>query len=256
MSHQFYDFVWEHHFGSPTEKLIMLRLAKHADENGKSWPKIQTLAKFCGVSSRTVQRQIKEFERAGLLEIRKEYRDDGGQTTNRYFITLPSVKAMLPSDRGVIGGVSPTSPLPQTAICHTGDDTAVTPQELPTEAKIEIQQLTHDELQYPARLKASDQVWIIKLLQGVPHQDAQLLLDELTAALSAGRIKGTSSRWFYGLLQNYNKGNFCPLARPSKPEPTPSKRIIDEVEELKPRSEIGASALNILKRKVLNKTSH
>ncbi|WP_338486251.1 hypothetical protein VRB68_21895 [Pseudomonas trivialis] len=56
--------------------------------------------------------------------------------------------------------------------------------------------------------------------------------------------------------KNYNKGNFCPLAKPSKPEPTSNKRIIEEAEELKPRSEIGASALESLKRKTLIKPSN
>lgn len=251
MSHTICNLVWARRFGSPTEKLIMLELARYADEKGKCWPKVKTIASSCLISSRTVQRQIKEFEQAGLLTIQKEYRNDGGQTTNRYFISISTLTALAPTDNAVIGGMTSTSPLPQTAGCHMGDDTVVTSQELPTEPTIEIQQLTENDLLYPARLKASDLVWIIKLLQDVPHQDAQLLLDELAAALSAGRIKGTSSRWFYGLLKNYNKGSFCPLAKPSKPEPTPDKYIIEEVKELKPRSEIGASTLESLKRKSL-----
>ena len=257
MNHTVNNLVWARRFGSPTEKLIMLELVRYADEKGKCWPKIKTIASSCLISSRTVLRQIKEFERMGLLSIQKEYRNDGGQTMNRYFISIPALTALPPTDNAVTGGATSKTPLPQPAACRTGDDTAVTPQELPTEPTIEIQQqLTENGLQYPARLKASDRVWIIKLLQDVPQQDAQLLLDELAAALSAGRIKGTSSRWFYGLLKNYNKGNFCPLAKPSKPEPTSNKRIIEEAEELKPRSEIGASALESLKRKTLIKPSN
>lgn len=256
MNYTINNLVWARRFGSPTEKLIMLELVRYADETGKCWPKIKTIASSCLISSRTVQRQIKQFERAGLLTIQKEYRNDGGQTTNRYFICIDALTALPPTDNAVMGRMTSMAPRPQTAASHTGDDIAVPSQELPTEQTIEIQQRTENELQYPARLKASDRVWIIKLLQDVPHQDAQLMLDELASALSAGRIKGTSSRWFYGLINNYKKGNFCPLGKPSKPEPTSNKRAAEEVKELKPRSEIGASALEILKRKTLIKPSN
>ena len=254
MSYKAYDWVWTHEFGSTTAKLVMMALAKHADEKGKSWPKVQTLAKFCGISSRTVQRQIKEFERAGLLTIQKEYRDDGGQTTNRYFINLPSAKALAPTDKAVTGGMTSTTPLPKTALCRGGNDTAMTYQELPTEPKKEILQTTENTLRYPTKLKASDSVWIVKLLQDVPKQDAQLLLDELAAALNAERIKGPSSRWFYGLLQNYYKGNFCPLAKPSKPKLNSNSPTIETNNGLNVRSEIGANTLNGLKRQTRNKS--
>lgn len=227
MSYKFYDLVWAHSFNSPTEKLVMLEIASHADENGKGWPKVKTIADCCGISPRTVQRIIKKFEQTSLLTIQKEYRPDGGQTSNRYFITLPSVKSLRPSDRAVIGGVSSKSPRPQTAGCHAGDDTAMTPQELPTEPKKGIQQLTADCLRYPAKLEASDRMWISNVLQDVLSQDAQQLLDELAAALKAGRIRGRASKWFNGLLLNYRKGLFCPMAQPSKPNPVPNE-IPDE----------------------------
>jgi hypothetical protein len=223
MSYKSYDLVWAHQFDSPTEKLVMLAIAKHADEGGKSWPKVKTIAGFCGIAPRTVQRQLKKFEQAGLLAIQEEYRPDGGQTSNRYVITLPAVQSMLPSDRAVTGGVSPKSPPPQAAACRGGDDTAVTPQELPTEPKKGIQQPTTNDLRYPAKLEAGDRMWINNVLQDVPSQDAQQLLDELAAALKAGRIRGRSSKWFNGLFLNYRKGLFCPMAQPSKPNPAPNE---------------------------------
>ena len=219
MSYKAYDWVWTHEFGSPTAKLVMMALAKHADENGKSWPKVQTLAKFCGISSRTVQRQIKEFERAGLLTIQKEYRDDGGQTTNRYFINLPSVKALAPTDNAVTGGMTSTTPLAQTALCHGGNDTAMTYQELPREPKKELLQTTGNNLSLPKGLKDGDRAWIVQLLSDIPRHDHQMLVDELSEALRSGKITTTPQRWFYGLKKNYLKGNFCPLAKPSKPKP-------------------------------------
>lgn len=255
MSYKAYDWVWTHKFGSPTAKLVMMAVAKHADENGMCWPRVRTLAEFCGISSRTVQRQLKEFERAGLLTIQKKYRGDGGQTANIYCIALPAVKASAPTDKAVTGGMSSTTPLPQTALCHGGNDTAVTCQELTREPKKELLQTTDDDLRLPQQLKDGDRAWIVQLLNDIPRHDHQMLLDELSEALKSGKITTTPQRWFYGLKKNYLKGDFCPLAKPSKPKP----KIVAPNESHnsdKPswvRSENKKDSINALKRLIGNK---
>lgn len=216
MTYKAYDWVWTHKFGSPTAKLVMMAVAKHADEKGVCWPRVRTLAEFCGISSRTVQRHLKEFERAGLITIQKKYRADGGQTANVYCIGLPVVKGAGATDKAVTGGMSPTTPLPQTAECHRGNDTAVTYQELTRESQEELLQTTDDELRFPKQLKKGDRAWIFQLLEDIPRHDHQILLDELSEALRSGKITTTPQRWFYGLKKNYLKGTFCPLAKPSK----------------------------------------
>lgn len=113
MSYKAYDWVWTHKFGSPTAKLVMMAVAKHADEKGVCWPKVRTLAEFCGISARTVQRQLKEFEQAGLITIQKKYRADGGQTANVYCIALPVVKGVGATDKAVTGGCHPRHPCPR-----------------------------------------------------------------------------------------------------------------------------------------------
>lgn len=219
MSYKAYDWVWTHTFGSPTAKLVMMAVAKHADEKGMCWPRVRTLAEFCGISSRTVQRQLKEFERAGLITIQKKYRGDGGQTANVYCIALPVVKGLGATDTAVTGGMSPTTPQPQTPERHGGNDTAVTHQELTREPQKELLQTTNDELRLPKLLKKGDRAWIVQLLEDIPRYDHQVLLDELSEALKSGKITTTPQRWFYGLKKNYLNGNFCPLAKPSKSKP-------------------------------------
>jgi hypothetical protein len=255
MSYKAYDWVWTHEFGSSTAKLVMMALAKHADENGKCWPKVRTLAGFCGISSRTVQRQLKEFERAGLLTIQKKYRVDGGQAENTYFIALPSTKALAPTDKAVTGGMTSTTPPPQTELCHGGNDTAVTCQELPREPKKELPQTTDDDLRLPKHLKGGDRAWIVQLLEDIPRYDHQMLLDELSEALRSGKITTTPQRWFYGLKKNYLKGNFCPLAKPSKVKPIaePPIKTHNSDKTLWVRTETKQENINALKRLTRNK---
>lgn len=256
MTYKAYDWVWTHKFGSPTAKLVMMAVAKHADEKGICWPRVRTLAEFCGISSRTVQRHLKEFERAGLITIQKKYRADGGQTANVYCIALAAVKGVGATDKAVTGGMSPTTPLPQPAECHRGNDTAVTYQELTKEPQEELLQTTDDELRFPKQLKKGDRAWIFQLLEDIPRYDHQILLDELSEALRSGKITTTPQRWFYGLKKNYLKGAFCPLAKPSKSKPkTDPNLITDSTENPLPmsheRKQEHINTLKLLTRKIV-----
>lgn len=53
------------------KKLALLQLANNADDDGKSWYSISKMAKACGVSDRTFQRQIKDLEQESLLIVER-----------------------------------------------------------------------------------------------------------------------------------------------------------------------------------------
>lgn len=57
-------------FGTPTRKVLALALADHADDDGASiYPSIARLADKCEIDRRTVQRQLRAFEEAGLIKV-------------------------------------------------------------------------------------------------------------------------------------------------------------------------------------------
>jgi len=49
---------------TPTVKFVLLALADSADDHGVCWPSVQTVARKCGVSSRTVQCPIRNWSPA------------------------------------------------------------------------------------------------------------------------------------------------------------------------------------------------
>lgn len=63
----------------PSEKLVGLALADNSNNEGECWPSLYTLCQKTGLSRRTVQRAIRDFEDAGWLVTRQE---PGGR---RYF---------------------------------------------------------------------------------------------------------------------------------------------------------------------------
>lgn len=204
----------------PSAKLILMSLADAADESGLCWPRIKVIAEKCCVSERTVQRAIKDFERDHMLIVQRHYRDDGSQASNRYQLCMEAAPDMVsPRDgspkngcrHGVTGDCQPR---------HGASDMAASPQEPPTEPSIETTTTFASRaepgvcanLVVPRRLPQGDKPGIMTLLREVPEADAQMLLDELEAALEfPGTIKTTPGRWFYGLVQRYAQGKFNPV---------------------------------------------
>ena len=97
---------------TPTKRLILILLANYCDEKNSCYPSYKHIAKLAGLKdTKHVANIIKEFEQLGFLKIEKRYKQDGGNLSNRYYLTLMGVNNP-PS------GLHPTTPL-----AHTPDNT-------------------------------------------------------------------------------------------------------------------------------------
>lgn len=54
---------------APTERLIMLALADHADDTGRCYPSIQRLCQRTGLTERAVQSNIKKLQAQGYIKV-------------------------------------------------------------------------------------------------------------------------------------------------------------------------------------------
>jgi DNA-binding transcriptional ArsR family regulator len=102
--------------GNPLRKLVLIKLADNANDQGEAWPSYQHIADQCEIDRSTVRRHIKQLEAQGLLRI--EHRDGPkGNSSNLYFLTLSGVGPKTPpvgsESTGVgqlpTGGVGPES---------------------------------------------------------------------------------------------------------------------------------------------------
>jgi DNA-binding transcriptional ArsR family regulator len=91
-------WAWRQQLSGP-EKLVLMALADHADEDGICWPGNAHLARKCNLSQRSVQRHVKNLIDNGYMTAHRRFRDTGGQTSNRYALNVDGV-----------------------TICHGGDD--------------------------------------------------------------------------------------------------------------------------------------
>ena len=73
--------------GNPLRKLVLIKLADNASDEGECWPSYQYIADQCEISKRSVMNHIDALCEAGL--VRKEYRSGPkGNSSNLYILTL------------------------------------------------------------------------------------------------------------------------------------------------------------------------
>lgn len=72
----------------PAMKLVLLKLADRANDDGECWPGMDVVAEACGVSKASMIRYIQKMEEMGLVRVSKRKGDDGRQQTNVYTLNM------------------------------------------------------------------------------------------------------------------------------------------------------------------------
>lgn len=85
--------VWEYSRANANNLMVLLAIADNADDEGRAYPKQETIAKKARISVRTVQRCIQELRELGELEIdRADHR-----LNNNYIVIVAQVKGPAPT---------------------------------------------------------------------------------------------------------------------------------------------------------------
>lgn len=67
-------------------KVVYISLTSRTSRNNSAWPSHALLAKEAGVGVTTIKTALNELKALGLVRWEKRTRDDGGATSNMYFI--------------------------------------------------------------------------------------------------------------------------------------------------------------------------
>lgn len=85
--------------GNPLRKLVLIKLADNANDNGECWPSYQHVADQCEVSRTTVKSHIRALEEMGLLK--REFRRKGElNQSNVFYLTLDNAQQIQPESGG------------------------------------------------------------------------------------------------------------------------------------------------------------
>lgn len=101
----------------PAMKLVLLKLADRANDDGECWPGIDVVAEACGVSERSVMRYIQQMEEIGLIVVDRRKAETGRQQTNIYTLNMDWIPGdnlspgkREPGDNGDTNRVTTVSP--------------------------------------------------------------------------------------------------------------------------------------------------
>lgn len=187
----------------PTTKLVLMSLSDVANDLGECFPSIRYIATRCCISTRHTRREIKKLVELELLEIETRYRKDGSKTSNLYLLSLPQIGSdnLSPplSSRDQAGPDKMTLE-PSGADTQTLSLTTIEPSIKQTTTTTE-----NTALKWPAALSQADRSSIEKIVVGVPNDDVQEVLDEISEKL--GSIKSPVS-YFFALIKKHKEGTF------------------------------------------------
>lgn len=67
-------------------KTVYMYLKDRSNAEGECWPAIKTIARDTSMSASTVKRALADLVQCGLLRKERRFRENRGNTSNRYFI--------------------------------------------------------------------------------------------------------------------------------------------------------------------------
>ncbi|HGM7056753.1 TPA: helix-turn-helix domain-containing protein [Serratia marcescens] len=97
--------------GNPLRKLVLLKLADNASDQGECWPSVPYIAEQCEISERSVQNHIRQLVKDGLVRIEKRLAENGLNRSNVYHIAL-SGSGANPAPHGAAPAPGGESPAP------------------------------------------------------------------------------------------------------------------------------------------------
>ena len=171
MSFKLAGWAWDQQLPAG-EKLLLLALADTANDDGECWPGRKRLAAKCGVTPRSVTSHIKALQGRGLLRVEEQYRDDGSQTSSRYFLA-PTVATVTSAVETISSGLATDTshepirepirePLPPVSLRETSPKGARAPDtdalilQFPNQSPEWVRERVADAMNHKARLKYSD----------------------------------------------------------------------------------------------------
>lgn len=81
-----FNFIYGEEELSHRAKTVYVYLRDRSDREGTCWPGVKTVARELKLSTRTVQRAIRDLETAGLVTRQERFRENGSHTSNLYII--------------------------------------------------------------------------------------------------------------------------------------------------------------------------
>jgi hypothetical protein len=131
--------AWSDQRLTPLQCRLLGLIGSYLGKDHKAWPSQNTLAGQLGVTRKAVNDGVKALREYGYVQVQKRTREDGGQTSNCYFVVMDPVSRSgdIPCEAEVTPqspyGDTPCNPMEVTPPVTPKGDTMKDPIERPNE---------------------------------------------------------------------------------------------------------------------------
>jgi len=188
-------FDANHELITSTQKLVLLALADHANDEGYSiYPSMQKTANRTALSARTVRKTIRELEQAGIINITRQ---GGGRITNEYRLIANAIPRNDVPSSSELDSVLPRNDVPSSSELDS-DESLVNHQLKPKEnnfppppsflaESIEFMETWQDFIKHRQEIKHKlTPLAARKLFAKFAKYESSLVIEALTKAIENG----------------------------------------------------------------------
>jgi len=158
--------------GHPIKKLVLLKLADNANDQGECWPSYSHIADQCEIGKSTARKHIKELEEMGLLRLENR-KGPKGNSSNLYHLVLHPVA-------------------PDSTGCSTTEHTPVAPRSTGTSHIEPVKETVNEPLavEWPSYITKEIQLEINTLRKNakapLTDRSKKMLIKEFDLAIANG----------------------------------------------------------------------
>lgn len=216
--------------GNPLRKLVLIKLADNASDQGECWPSVPYIAEQCEMSVRSVQSHIKKLVEDGLVSVEERKSSNGLNRTNVYTLNLRTGANAAPSDAPAAPGDEAAAPGGANAAPVSGAGAAPGISHLSEPVKESVTNNLFEQAWalYPKRAggnskSAALKAWDARVREGVAPHDMLEGLKRYAAFVSQTGKAGTEfvkqAKTFFGPDRHFEDAWLIPVAKGSRQDP-------------------------------------
>ncbi|MDY0886310.1 helix-turn-helix domain-containing protein [Kosakonia sp. CFBP8986] len=216
--------------GNPLRKLVLIKLADNASDQGECWPSVPYIAEQCEMSVRSVQSHIKKLVEDGLVSVEERKSSNGLNRTNVYTLILRTGANAAPS--GAPAALSGESAAPggvnAAPVSGAGAAPGISNLSEPVKESVTNNLFEQAWELYPKRAggnskSAALKAWDARVREGVAPDDMLEGLKRYAAFVSQTGKTGTEfvkqARTFFGPDRHFEDAWLIPAAKGSRQDP-------------------------------------
>ena len=209
--------------GNPLRKLVLIKLADNASDQGECWPSVPYIADQCEISERSVQNHIKKLVEDGFVSVEERKSSNGLNRTNVYTLNLRTGANAAPSGAPAAPGGVNAAP-----VSGAGAAPGISNLSEPVKESVTNNLFEQAWELYPKRAggnskSAALKAWDARVREGVAPDDMLEGLKRYAAFVSQTGKTGTEfvkqARTFFGPDRHFEDAWLIPAAKGSRQDP-------------------------------------